>query len=152
MNMKICFTSSSGGHFEQLMALKPLMNKYNSFVVTERTKYSNDIGIRGYSVMQVNRKSFSFPFIFFLNTLKSVAILVKEKPDAIVCTGVLATIPICILGKIMGSKIIYIESYAKVSSPTQTGKLIYKFADRFYVQWKSMLKIYPKARYVGGIY
>ena len=37
--MKICFAASSGGHFEQLMMLKPLMEKYESFVVTEKTGY-----------------------------------------------------------------------------------------------------------------
>lgn len=52
----------------------------------------------------------------------------------------------------MGKKLIYIESFAKVTSPTETGKLLYKFADRFYVQWESMLKFYPKAKYLGGIY
>ena len=52
----------------------------------------------------------------------------------------------------MGKKLIYIESFAKVTSPTETGKLLYKFADQFYVQWKPMLKFYPKAIYLGGIY
>ena len=40
----------------------------------------------------------------------------------------------------------------KATSPTETGKLLYKFADQFYVQWESMLSIYPKAIYLGGIY
>lgn len=44
------------------------------------------------------------------------------------------------------------EMFAKVTSPTETGKLLYKFADQFYVQWESMLSIYPKAIYLGGIY
>ena len=35
--IKICFAASSGGHYEQLMMLKPLMKKYPSFVVTEKT-------------------------------------------------------------------------------------------------------------------
>lgn len=61
-------------------------------------------------------------------------------------------IPMCLLCKAQGGKLIYIESYAKVSTPTETGKLLYRFADEFYVQWKSMLKIYPKAKYLGGIY
>ena len=30
--------------------------------------------------------------------------------------------------------------------------ILYKFADRFYVQWKPMLQFYPKAIYLGGIY
>ena len=34
---KVCFASSSGGHFEQLLMLKPLMNKYESFIVTEKS-------------------------------------------------------------------------------------------------------------------
>ena len=35
--LKICFAASTGGHFEQLMMLKPLMKKYDSFILTEKT-------------------------------------------------------------------------------------------------------------------
>jgi len=38
--VKLCFAASTGGHFEQLMMLKPLMEKYDSFIVTEKTIYS----------------------------------------------------------------------------------------------------------------
>ena len=76
----------------------------------------------------------------------------KEKPDVVICTGVLAMIPICLMAKIAGRKLIYIESFAKVTSPTMTGKLLYRFADQFYVQWPQMLDIYPEAIYLGGIY
>ena len=38
--IKICFAASTGGHYEQLMMLKPLMEKYDSFVVTEQTDYN----------------------------------------------------------------------------------------------------------------
>lgn len=86
------------------------------------------------------------------NTFLSLKVYLKEKPDAVICTGVLAMIPICLIAKLMGKKLIYIESFAKVTSPTETGKLLYKFADQFYVQWKTMLEIYPKAIYLGGIY
>ena len=49
-------------------------------------------------------------------------------------------------------KVIYIESFAKINSPTITGRIIYKFADDFYVQWEEMKKFYPKAHYDGEIY
>lgn len=61
-------------------------------------------------------------------------------------------IPICLIAKFFRRKLIYIESFAKISSPTLSGKLLYKFADQFYVQWESMLEVYPKAIYKGGIY
>ena len=54
---KLCFAASTGGHFEQLMMLKPLMKKYDSFVITEKTKYDVNVeGIRTYYLKQVNRK------------------------------------------------------------------------------------------------
>ena len=79
-------------------------------------------------------------------------IFLKEKPNVVICTGVLAMIPMCLLVKLFGGKLIYLESFAKVTSPTETGKLLYRFADQFYVQWEPMKKVYPKAIYLGGIY
>ena len=54
--MKICFAASSGGHFEQLMMLKPLMEKYESFVVTEKTGYEVKTPVKCYYLQQVNRR------------------------------------------------------------------------------------------------
>ncbi|MGI5977356.1 MAG: PssD/Cps14F family polysaccharide biosynthesis glycosyltransferase [Candidatus Limivicinus sp.] len=150
---KICFAASSGGHYEQLLMLKPLMEKYNSFILTEKTIYNSEVkGERTYFLKQVNRKETAFIPRMIFNSLKSLYIYFKEKPDLVICTGVLAMIPMCLTAKIFGKKLVYIESFAKVTSPTLSGKLLYKFADRFYVQWESMLKIYPRAIYLGGIY
>ena len=66
--------------------------------------------------------------------------------------GVLAMIPCSLLMKALGKKLIYIESFAKVTSQTLSGRLLYKYADQFYVQWKEMLEFYPNAIYKGGIY
>lgn len=151
--MKLCFAASSGGHFEQIAMLKPLMEKYPSFIVTEKTMY--EAGIKGqkmYYLYQVNRKDKKCFFLLLLNAIKSLGIIIKEKPDVVITTGVLAMIPICLLCKLFRKKVIYIESFAKVSSPTETGRLMYKLADRFYIQWESMKKFYPKAINMGGIY
>lgn len=151
--LKICFAASSGGHYEQLVMLEPLMEKFDSFVVTEKTDYDAKVkNIRTYYMQQVNRREKTFIYRMIKNSLISLKVYMKEKPDVVVCTGVLAMIPICLISKLNGKKLIYIESFAKVTSPTETGKLLYKFADQFYVQWESMLKVYPKAIYMGGIY
>ncbi|MGX8702973.1 MAG: PssD/Cps14F family polysaccharide biosynthesis glycosyltransferase [bacterium] len=150
---KICFTSSCGGHMEQLMMLSPLMKEFDSFIVTEKTKYEMDIqGLRVYKVPQTNRREILFPAKFVANIVKSFAILLKEKPDIVVSTGALATVPICIVAKKLGKKLIYIESFARVTSPNVTGKILYRYADQFYVQWESMLDVFPKAQCLGAIY
>jgi len=153
MGKKICFAASSGGHFEQLCMLMPLADKYESFFVTEKTKYTAELeNKKMYFMHQVNRRELLLPLWLLTNVIKSIRILVVEKPDVIITTGVLAMIPLCLLAKMTRKKIIYIESFAKISSPTQTGKLMYKYADRFYVQWESMKEFYPNAICLGGIY
>lgn len=150
---KVCFIASTGGHFEQLMMLKPLMDKYKSFIVTEKTNYSAIKDNKNiYYLKQVNRHEKVFLIKMLQNFLITIGIFFKEKPDFVISTGALATIPMCIIAKLFRKKIVFIESFAKVNSPTLTGKLIYKFADQFYVQWEEMLKIYPNAIYKGGIY
>lgn len=153
MKKKICFASSSGGHFEQLAMLKPLMEEYDSFVVTEETEYKNAIeGQKMYYIHQVNRKEKSVFFWMIVNSFKSLKVIITEKPDIVITTGVLAVIPLCLLAKLFGKKLVYIESFSKVFSPTRTGKFLYKYADQFYIQWESMKEFYPNAIYLGGIY
>lgn len=135
------------------MALRPLMGRYDGFVVTEKTAYTAQAeGIRYYYVHQVNRREWLCLPRLLANALLSLGIYIRERPDAVVCTGVLAMVPLCLLCKLFGKKLVFIESYAKVKTPTLTGKLLYPFADRFYVQWPELLEVYPRAVCLGGIF
>ncbi|WP_353048974.1 PssD/Cps14F family polysaccharide biosynthesis glycosyltransferase [Exiguobacterium sp. s36] len=150
---KICFIASSGGHLQQLLMLKPLVDKYPSFLLTEKNEFS--LGQSNYQkveIPQINRKERFFLLKFMKLCFLSVRIYLKEKPNYVISTGALCSIPMSIIVKIAGGKIIFIESFAKVSTPTITGKIIYKIADEFIVQWPELLKVYPKAKYGGGIY
>lgn len=151
---KICLISSSGGHFEQLLMLRKLSEKNKIFIVTEKTKYNVKDKKINYFILQANRKEPAFIFKIIANFFKSIYIFLKEKPDIIISTGVLSTIPMLIIGHIFRKKVIYIESFAKINSPTMTGRLVYnkRIADRFYVQWESMKEFFPDAIYKGGIY
>ena len=151
---KICLISSSGGHFEQLLMLRKLEKNNKIFIVTEKTKYNKKDKKINYFVMQVNRKEITFVPRMICIFFKSLYIFFKEKPDVIISTGVLAAIPMLFIGHLFKKKVIYLESFAKINSPTKTGNLVYKkkWADQFYVQWESMLEHYPNAIYKGGIY
>lgn len=150
---KICFASSSGGHFDELMALRPLMDEYDSFVVTEKTAYQVDArGVRAYYMLQVNRREASCLFRLLVNAFRALRICAKERPDVIISTGVLAVIPMCLICKLFGKKLIYIESVANVTRLSKSGKLLLPFADQFYVQWPGLAEMYPKAIYLGRLY
>lgn len=151
--LKICFAASSGGHLAELLMLRPLMERYDSFIVTEKTMYTAALdGIRCRCLFQVNRKEQAWMLRMVVNALCSLLICLTERPDVVVCTGALALVPLCLLARGMGAKLVFIESYAKVNTPTRTGKLLYRFAHRFYIQWPELQEHYPNALYEGGIY
>lgn len=150
---RVCFAASSGGHLEELLTLRPLMDRYDSFLVTEKTGYQAvPEELRCYRLLQVNRREWSCVPRLIVNAFLALNIYFRERPDAVICTGVLATVPLCLLCKLFGKRLVFIESYAKVKTPTLTGRLLRPFADRFYVQWEKLLEVYPKAIYVGGVY
>lgn len=152
-SVKICLVSSSGGHFEQLLKLLPLVQRYSGYIVTEDVGYMANLGgVEVRYVPAINRTDKGFIGKTIRSFRESGKILRTERPDVVISTGALPALPTLILGKLMGCKIVYIESFAKIDSPNKTGQLVYRFADRFYVQWESMLRFYPNAIYKGGIY
>lgn len=148
---KIFLVASSGGHFEQILMLKSLEKYFSLTFVTENVPY--DLNVQNtLFVSQLNRKDNFFLFKFIKSMFQATKFILHEKPVAIISTGALSSMPFLLVGKFLGKKIIFIESYAKSDSPTLTGKIVYRFADMFIVQWEEMKNIYPKALYLGSIY
>ena len=154
---KVLFISSTGGHLKELLQLKKLFGKYDSYLITEKTDSTKKLKDEykekmGYMVFGTKDHMLTYPFKLLANCFISVYYFIKIRPKYIVTTGTHTAGPICYLGKIFGSKVIYIETMANISKKTITGKLIYPIADLFIVQWKSMLKLYPNAVYGGFIF
>lgn len=74
-----------------------------------------------------------------------------ENPEVVITTGAGFALPLCFLAKfVLNSKIIFIESFSRVFSPSLTGKLLYPISNLFIVQWKPLLKKYGKNVLYGG--
>lgn len=157
MKKKVLFISSTGGHFNELMQLKPMFEKYDYHIITEKDKTNKDL-VQQYEKKiyflpyGTRSKIFSYIIKYFYLCMKTVFLYFKLRPKYIVTTGTHTAGPMCYLGKLFGSKIIYIETFANSNTKTVTGRLIYPIADLFIVQWKEMLKLYPRAVYGGSIY
>ena len=141
----------------ELLQLKPLFKKYEYNIITEKDKANiklkEEYGDKLYFLPYGTRaKMVSYIFKYSYLCLKTIYLYFKIRPKVIVTTGTHTAGPICVLGKIFGSKVVYIETFANANKKTATGRLIYPIADLFIVQWKEMLKIYPKAVYGGRIY
>ena len=137
----------------EISNLKQLAERAEIVLLTEKVgKSAPDWVSASCMVPQVNRKEIlCFPKLIW-NSIQSVGFLLREKPDAVISIGALSTIPVCLLAKLAGKQVIYIESCARTQSPSQTGKFLYKIADTTIVQWEALLRYYPNAIYGGLIY
>ncbi len=153
----VIFISSTGGHLVELLQLKPLFSKVNACLITEKTKSNADLSSQldipiEYLAYGTKKHFFSYIFKFAFNILKSFYYFCKYRPDAIVTTGTHTAVPMCYIAHIFKKKVIWIETFANSQSPTEAGRMVYRIADTFIVQWESMLKFYPKAIVGGSIF
>ena len=158
VNMKkVLFISSTGGHLDELLKLESIFDKFDYHIVTEKTKsnlYLKDKYLNrvAYLLYGTKHNILSYPFKLFINCIISLFFYLKYRPDYIVTTGTHTAGPMCCIGKIFGSKIIYIETFANIFTKTSAGSIIYHFADKFVVQWESMKKMYPDSDFWGWIF
>ena len=149
--IKICYTASDGGHTHELMQLKELRGKYPGIFITESRSVKNEFDAV-YTLPLVNRKSLRFILRFLQSFFTIRRILVKERPTHIISFGAMCTVPVCVIGKLMNIKVIYVESYTRLKDLSLSGKIIYPLADLFVVQWKQLASKYPKAVYGGALF
>jgi len=153
---KILFISSAGGHLNELLQLNVLIRKYDSYLITEKTKSNLNLKNKykkvSYLIAGTMSNPIIYPFKLLINSFKSLYFFFSFNPDVVVSTGAHNAGPMCLIAKLFGKKVIFIETFANSKTKSLTGKIVYKFADLFIVQWKSMLELYPNAIYVGGVF
>lgn len=154
---KVMFISSMGGHLTELMQLKSIFKDYDYKIVTEDHKSTMGLKSRYKSkidYLKAGNKDHLLKYIFIIpyNIVKSIKLFLSFRPDVVVTTGAHTAVSMCYIAKIFRKKVIYIESFANIETKTLSGRLVYPIANIFIVQWKQMLKLYPKAVYEGWIF
>ncbi len=148
--MKLGIVCSSGGHLLLVHLLEKFWNEYDRFWVTFKKEDATSLlenETTYWAYFPTNRNIFNL----IRNTFVAIKILFKEKPDIILSTGAGVAIPFFYLGKLMGKKLIFIEAYERIESPSLTGKLVYPITDLFVLQWEEQKKFFPKGSVLGQI-
>jgi UDP-N-acetylglucosamine:LPS N-acetylglucosamine transferase len=61
-------------------------------------------------------------------------------------------VPVSLVGKALGAKVIHVESASRVRRLSLTGRILYPVADLFFVQWEGLRERYPRAIYAGRLW
>ena len=146
---RLCLVSSSGGHWEQLQKLQPLIDKYEGFFVTEKTA----IGAKAkYYMLQTDLKDKWMALKMLYNSLMAIKIWIAERPDFVITTGTMVAYPFYLLAVLTNKKFIFIETFGRANMPTVAGKMMEKHSGLFIVQWETQKQYYKKAVYGGCLY
>ncbi len=143
---KIALIFSNGGHLIEMLQIIESFDGYDKCIITYR-------GMDTKNMDAYKFKKFKSDVLKEITlSLNSMPVLIKEKPDLLVSTGAEIALPFFILGKAMGMKTIFIESFTRTTEPSGTGRILYPISDVFLVQWKELLKFYGnKAKYRGKV-
>jgi beta-1,4-N-acetylglucosaminyltransferase len=146
--MKIALVCSHGGHLTEMLQIIEAVQDHKFFFITYKSPRTEKLKYEKYLIRNIGIN----PLFMLIESFNILKILLKEKPNTIMSTGSEIAIPVLYLGKILGKKTIYIESWCRITTSSGTGRIVYPISDIFLVQWPELLELYgPKAQYKGAV-
>jgi len=148
--IKIAIACSTGGHMVQAKELAKVYEMYSHFYFTFNGGVADEMRKTTcvYSIPNIVKYN---PISWIVGAILSFYFALKERPDIVITTGAGIVVFFCVFAKLFGAKLIFIESMARIERPTLTARMLYPFADLFFVQWPALIKFFPKAKYVGRL-
>jgi len=73
------------------------------------------------------------------------------RPTAVLSSGPSVAVPVSLLARLMGIDVIFVETGSRVTALSTTGKIMYRIAHLFFVQWPELRERYPRAIYAGRL-
>ena len=145
---KIVGISSGGGHLLELV--KTIPNSYKDEITFITFK-------NGHTKYTLKDKPHFFvidPHIskikYLINFIQSFFLYVMIRPKVIISTGAGIAIPFILIGKFFKTKIIFIESGARIFKPSKTASFIYNYSDLFIIQYETLHSFFPKSK-IGSL-
>jgi len=151
--LRICVGASAGGHMNELLKLLERSGNWPqppSFYVTTLEVLAGKLAQLGpvYIIGECNRQH---PLKVLGVFMRSLKIVIKERPDVVMTTGSLPLAMVCLSAKLFGAKIIWIDSIANIERFSLSGRMILPFADLFLTQWPERAQEHKSVEYAGAI-
>lgn len=135
---KILAIASGGGHWVELMRLRPALEGHEVVYATVSEAYRAHVpGARFRVVPDVTR----WDRLGALRCAVAVlGVIARERPDVVISTGALPGFFGVVIGKLAGRRTIWIDSIANVEELSMSGKTVRPFADLWLTQWRDLAR------------
>ena len=145
---KVIAIASHGGHLVQLMRMAPALSEHEVTLIS--TVSSNPYPELFDNYRKVYDCNFNTKLKLIITSLQLMRIIVFTNPNVIISTGAAPGIIGIAIGKLLGKKLVWIDSVANAENLSLSGRLASKLTHHIYTQWQHVA-VGSKARYIGRV-
>jgi len=147
---ELLLVCSTGGHLHQLVALRPAWETFSRVWVTfdrgdARSLLEGERVIHAYGPTNRSVRN------LLRNLGLAFRVLRRERPRVILTTGAGVAVPFAWVGRLLGARVVYVESLTRIESPSLSLRLVRPVVSHLYVQWPELAEALPRARYSGSV-
>jgi UDP-N-acetylglucosamine:LPS N-acetylglucosamine transferase len=130
---RILAVASSGGHWTQLLRLRPAFEGCDIAYLTTNQGHRAEVApARFYTVKDANRWN---KLALAQSALKVFWIILRERPDVVISTGAAPGYFALRFGKLLGARVLWIDSIANVEELSMSGRMASRHAHLCLTQW-----------------
>ena len=133
---KVLAIASGGGHFVQLLRLRPAWDGMAVAYATVDPSSRLDVGGAPFHTFRDSSRADGWRAI--CTVIDMAGILLKERPDVIVTTGALPGLIACALGRLLGARTLWVDSIANSEVISTSGKHARRIAHQVVTQWPQL--------------
>lgn len=135
---RVIAISSAGGHWVQLLRLRPAFDNHDLYFVTVSSSYRNDVASQPFYI--VNDATRWNKLALVCMAVRIVVIIFKVRPHIVVSTGAAPGYFALRVAKWIGARTIWIDSIANVEQMSLAGHRVRPYADLWLTQWPHLAK------------
>lgn len=145
---KVMAVASGGGHWQQMMALRPAFAGCAAFYVTTIAGLPEQFDAHPSRIVRdCNRNE---PVATLICTLGLLRVVLVQRPDVVVSTGALPGVIALALGRLVGARTVWIDSIANSEEMSMSGRLARRVAHLWMSQWPHVAAE-SGAEYAGSV-
>lgn len=134
---RLLAVASGGGHWVQLLRLRPAFAGTRVSWVTTHADYARDVEGPLYVVQDANLRSRRALVKMFIQVAWRV---IRTRPDIIVTTGAAPGFAALVAGRLVGARTVWIDSIANSETLSTSGAKAGSFADLWLTQWPHLAR------------
>lgn len=143
---RLFLASSSGGHIDLLLRLRPIFADFERIWVTQPSDRSAELTRSGERVIVLPEYSRNpVASRVHVSLWRSLRTVMRDRPSNVVTTGSGLVVPFCTMARAAGARLLFIETAARVCSASRSGLVLSRLAHHTFVQWSSMRAVYRGA-------